>query len=494
MRNVPVLLHTKQFWDESLSTLHFQCDCACSENGFRLSPPESLSLAAGLLEHPAVHTQLLCDDQLLLFNPYYSQGVAVLNPPARAIWERFQQPRRLHDPLASEADSYFLLIVQKLVEFGLLQPVGHRPQPDKGAAQVLSAWLHVTNACNLRCDYCYINKSDQEMPADVGRAAVDAVLRSALRHHFREVKLKFAGGEATLNLKRVFDIHTYAVERATAYGISLDTVVLSNGVSIGERAITEFIQRGIRVSISLDGDAAAHDAQRRFANGKGSFAWVNRTIDRLVARGVKPFISITLSSRNAAGLPKVIRYVVERDLPFNINFFRENDCAAPHTDLKLIDDRIIGAMNEAFAVLEESLPDRCLLGSLIDRAQFDAPHDKTCSVGDSYLVIDQKGDIAKCQMTIERPVTDVYAEDPLALVRADRLGVQNLSVEEKEGCRDCEWKYWCAGGCPVLTYRATGRYDVKSPNCRIYKAIYPGLLRLEGLRLLKLAAQHPSLC
>jgi uncharacterized protein len=92
-------------------------------------------------------------------------------------------------------------------------------------------------------------------------------------------------------------------------------------------------------------------------------------------------------------------------------------------------------------------------------------------------------------MEIERPITSIYADDPLAWLRADRLGIQNLSVEAKEGCRSCEWKYWCTGGCPALTYRATGRYDVKSPNCRIYKALYPEMLRLEGLRLLKLAAQ-----
>jgi uncharacterized protein len=65
--------------------------------------------------------------------------------------------------------------------------------------------------------------------------------------------------------------------------------------------------------------------------------------------------------------------------------------------------------------------------------------------------------------------------------------VQNLLVEEKEGCRDCTWRYWCSGGCAVATFRATGRYDVKSPNCNIYKAIYPQALRLEGLRLLRYA-------
>jgi len=380
--------------------------------------------------------------------------------------------------------------VQSLCQQGLLQPVGHRPTPCKAAPKVLNTWIHVTNECNLRCDYCYINKSDDDMPEAVGRAAVDAIMRSALQHGFEQVKLKFAGGEATLNLRRVFDIHTYAQERAKATGIAIDTVVLSNGVAIGERAITEFERRGIRVSISLDGVGATHDAQRTFRNGKGSFAWVNRTLDRLIARGIRPFISITLSNRNAAGLAEVIRYVVARDLPFNINFFRDNDCSTPYTDLRLIDEQIIEAMRAAFAVLEENVPDRCLLGSLVDRAQFDSPHDKTCSVGDSYLVIDHKGQVAKCQMEIEQPITSVYADDPLALLRSDRAGLQNLSVEEKEGCRSCEWKYWCTGGCPALTFRTTGRYDVKSPNCRIYQALYPELLRLEGLRLLKLAAQH----
>ena len=128
-----------------------------------------------------------------------------------------------------------------------------------------------------------------------------------------------------------------------------------------------------------------------------------------------------------------------------------------------------------------------MLGTLVDRAQFDQPHDKTCSVGDSYIVVDHKGNIAKCQMEIERNVGDIWAEDPLGLIRADQIGIRNISVDEKEGCRDCEWKYWCAGGCPALTFRATGRFDVKSPNCRIYKAIYPEMLKLEGLRLLKLA-------
>jgi uncharacterized protein len=156
-------------------------------------------------------------------------------------------------------------------------------------------------------------------------------------------------------------------------------------------------------------------------------------------------------------------------------------------DLHLRDDKIIDSLKRTFSIVESKLPEYSLLGMLVDRSSFNQAHEKTCGVGESYMVIGHRGQVAKCHMEIEKPVTDVYAENPLAFIRADSLGIQNLSVDEKEGCRDCEWKYWCTGGCPLLTYKATGRYDVKSPYCRIYKAIYPELLRLEGLRLLQQA-------
>ena len=88
-------------------------------------------------------------------------------------------------------------------------------------------------------------------------------------------------------------------------------------------------------------------------------------------------------------------------------------------------------------------------------------------------------------MHLNEVVADAHEVDVLSVIRSDKKGVQNMLVEEKEGCRTCEWKYWCAGGCSLATFKATGRFDVKSPNCNIYKAIYPEAIRLEGLRLLK---------
>lgn len=484
----PLVINTRYFPPTHTDTYHFQCDCACPDNGFVLQPNQDRPLAADpVLHHPALHGQQLSDSYTLLFNPLHDQGVSVLNPAAHDLWQQFSMPSRVSDVLMSLGDGSATHLINSLLDCGLLEVVGERCEPSHGPPQTLSAWLHVTNACNLRCDYCYINKSSDEMPAHVGRATVDAILRSAVNNGFRQVKLKFAGGEAMLNWRRVLEINTYARQRSLESGVGIEAVVLSNGVFVAEEIIELCRTQQMRISISLDGIGDFHDAQRRFVTGRGSFGWVDRTIEKLLARDVRPFLSITLTNRNAAGLAETVAYALERQLPFNINFFRDNDCAISHRDLRLQDERIIDAILNAFAVIEANLPEQSLLGHLIDRAQFDAPHTRTCSAGHSYLVIDQKGNIAKCQMEIEQPITNVYSGDPLAALRSAKEGVQNLPVEEKEGCRDCEWRYWCAGGCPIATYWATGRYDVKSPNCHIYKAIYPEALRLEGLRLLKMA-------
>ncbi len=286
-------------------------------------------------------------------------------------------------------------------------------------------------------------------------------------------------------MSHVFAIHDYASQLAQRHGVSLHAYTISNGVNLSQHSIEGLKQRNIGVTISLDGVGSYHDAQRIFVNGQGSFKYVDRTIARLLANGVIPHINVTVSQRNLDGLPALMEYILIHGMSFTLSYYRDNECSAHIRDLQFAEERMIAAMRAAFAVIEQRLPRRRLLGSLIDKANMNGMHHHTCGVGRNYLVIDQHGGVAKCHADIQRTVTTIQDEDPLQAVREDRAGVQGLAVEDKEGCRNCQWRYWCAGGCPLLTYRITGRSDVKSPNCSIYKALFPEALRLEALRLLK---------
>jgi len=369
---------------------------------------------------------------------------------------------------------------------GFLQDATMLSPPSKPEeTRMLTAWVHLTNECNLRCHYCYLHKTREDMPVEVGRRTVDAIFRSARKHNIKKVKLKYAGGEVSLHMMGVMALHDYAAQLASDHDITLEAVLLSNGVVLSPRTIEYLKARQIAVTISLDGLGKYHDSQRPFPGGQGSSKYVLQTIDRLLANGMTPFLAVTVSQRNLAGLPEFMQYILEWKLPFSLNYYRDNECSSHHADLRSTDEQIIVAMRSTFAVIEKNLPESNLLGCLLDKADMTTPHRRTCGVGQDYLVIDQRGGVAKCQMDIRNTIATVDSDDPLRIIRADRQGVQGHPVEEKEGCRECSWRHWCTGGCPLLTYGLTGRYDVKSPNCAIYKALFPEALRLEALRLLR---------
>ena len=414
--------------------------------------------------------------------------VVVMDAQALALLEQFRMPATASEIIqrTTWSPSRVAEGVVLFSHLGLLKNVNllsHAPKRSRG--ETLSAWLHITNACTLRCSYCYLHKTSEHMNDDTARRAVDAVFRSAIKHHFKHVSLRYAGGEASLQMANVLAIHDYATQLAQQNDIKLHTYIMSNGVILAQSQLEQLKARHIGVMISLDGVGAYHDSQRPFISGKGSFKYVDRTIMQLLASGLMPHINVTVSQRNLDGLPDLVQYILERDMSFTFSYYRDNAYSTHIRDLQFAEAQMIEGMHRVFAVIERHLPRQRLLNSLIDKASMSGVRQHTCGVGRTYLVIDQHGQVAKCHADIKQTVTTIDEEDPLQVIRDDKSGVQAIAVEEKEGCRACEWRYWCTGGCPMLTYRITGRNDVQSPNCNIYKALFPEALRLEALRLLK---------
>ena len=464
--NKPKLIFSSQ------KKISFQSDCDCDCAVFFDYPEEDCACAGSPQYLPEKikiatdsHSVLSFSDKWhALYLPQGTSSLVMLNEQALELWQGYEKN-------SSTLDAEF---VDDMYRAGLLVNSARAKSDEQTPHRTqLSAWLHVTDRCNLRCAYCYLPHKKEDMTLETGIAAIDTLFREAKANHYQRVKLKYAGGEPLIRFPFVVKLHQYAQKLADQTGLGLDAVILSNGTLLTDEIITTMQMLNVRLMISLDGMEEWHDSQRPYAGGQGTFKDIAKSVDLALSYGLIPDISITVSGRSAEGLPKIIAWVLERNLPFSLNFYRQNDLSVSHTDLKLEEEKIIDGMLAAFAVIEENLPSRSLLASLTDRANLAVPHTKTCSVGDSYLVFNQHGQVAKCQMKIGQPIADVNTENLLEVVRSDKSGIQNISVEEKEGCRDCEWKYWCTGGCPLETYRATGRYDVKSPNCNIYKTIFP---------------------
>jgi uncharacterized protein len=344
-----------------------------------------------------------------------------------------------------------------------------------------TVWLHITNQCNLRCDYCYLVKDKTKMDLPVGKRAVEVSFDTARAYNFKQVKLKYAGGEPTLNFPLLVEIQSYAQVLSGQYEIPLDGVVLTNAVSCDTEMISQMRELKLRASVSLDGIGKYHDQLR----GRGTFKKVKNTIKQLVSANIPISITLTISNRNLAGVPEAIDYLLENRIPFALNFFRENDCSSGFSDLRFKAEDVIPVMRKAYEVIERKLPEYSLLGSLLDRVRLDRYHQKPCGVGENYMVVNPRGEVSACHMLMNEIITDIWQEDSFGVLLQNTGSIFNCTVDEKQDCAQCQWRYRCAGGCPLLTQRVKGSVHCSSPHCEIYQALIPEVLRIEGLRMLQ---------
>ncbi|MQY09041.1 FxsB family cyclophane-forming radical SAM/SPASM peptide maturase [Actinomadura macrotermitis] len=148
--------------------------------------------------------------------------------------------------------------------------------------------LKIHSRCDLACDYCYVYEMADQSWRGRPRAMSGAVLDRAARrvaehaaaHGLETVELVLHGGEPLLAGPGLLADAVTAVRRA-ARGVRVEVTVQTNGVRLDESFLALFERLGVRVGVSLDGGAAAHDRHRRDAGGRGSHARVSRALELL---------------------------------------------------------------------------------------------------------------------------------------------------------------------------------------------------------------------
>jgi uncharacterized protein len=465
------------------------CNCACADGEEKAEPPLCIDGLCLWREDQQYASAPLDADHIVCISPAGNGAVAVLNQAAQHLLKKFRTPESF-TAFLSAVGSETLLCTEAfsaLAYAGLVIPWPPQARPAP-ASRMLTAWLHLTHACNLRCTYCFDPHNTQRMSESVGKRAVAATFRTAVEEGFTSVKLKYAGGEPTLVFDLVQALHHHAQQAVQRTRITLHELLLSNGVHLTDAAIQYLRDECIDVMISLDGVGVVHDRQRPTVHGKETFAAVASTIDRCLAHGVAPDLSITVTAQNVSELAQVVEFALDRNLRFNLNFVRTHDAVAaavrPTEDAALID-----GVRAALGVIQHRLPPYRLIDGLLDRSTFNTAHEYACGAGRNYLAFAPDGQVARCHTQLHAPVAGVDDPRLLTAVRSATTpgALQSVATTQREGCPTCHWRAWCGGGCPLLAHQTTGAWDQRSPYCSVYQALYPEVLRTEGLRILKYA-------
>jgi uncharacterized protein len=149
--------------------------------------------------------------------------------------------------------------------------------------------VKVHSRCDLSCDYCYVYEMADQSWRDQPRAMSDQTADMTARrigehartHELPEITLILHGGEPLLAGPELISRLVTSTRRSAGPGITVRAAVQTNGVGLSDAYLDLFDELDVRVGVSVDGYADAHDRHRRYPSGRGSYRAVAAALERL---------------------------------------------------------------------------------------------------------------------------------------------------------------------------------------------------------------------
>ncbi len=317
-------------------------------------------------------------------------------------------------------------------------------------------WI-CTQACNLRCTYCYqsaaVPRSKELSTAegmDLARQAVELGVTTFV----------FTGGEPFWR-PDLLEVARYCRE------LGLVTNVITNGHFITRDNIVEVARTFHNVTVSLDHGLPKHHDRNR---GEGSWAKAVSAIDLLVQAGCKVDINTVLSHYGLSDLSELLRFArqhkaAEHRIVPQFPMGRGGGSRARSGELTQeellgVPDRLRQANREASQAGETRVSAE---GNYTDKMV----RRNHCGAGLSEVSIDPEGWVYPCRL-LQYPqfrtgnirnqkLADIIAEHPA--LRSIRATV----VDTLMPCKTCIIKYQCGGGCRGIHFSFTHEYVKAHP-------------------------------
>lgn len=337
------------------------------------------------------------------------------------------------------------------------------------------AWLYLTDNCNFRCKYCYVKKEPKRMSTETIKDSIDQLIEIAKANSLKRIDLKLAGGEPLLAL----DLLEFIVDYVKQFDIEIKIFIITNGSLVTPKIVKFLKKNKVMVAISLDGLQKYHDKQRVFANGNGTFKSVMKGINTFIKLKYPKewmIINIVVSKYNVDGLYEVTQFLLKNKFNFSYLLFKENKQSKL---IKPSAKKIIPELFKCFNIIEEKMYPHLLMDILFDRINLArAPRTQNCLAGQCYVAISSDGRISTCPM-IKPSKYSVQKKELSKFLKNEPTGISKFNINNVEECKDCHWRYICAGGCPAINYSKFGKLNKKSIYCKIYKAVIPRLIHLK---------------
>ncbi|MBV2152459.1 FxsB family cyclophane-forming radical SAM/SPASM peptide maturase [Kitasatospora sp. SUK 42] len=345
--------------------------------------------------------------------------------------------------------------------------------------------VKVHSRCDLACDHCYVyehaDTSWRRRPKVIGEEVLNTVAERigehAAAHRLPVVRVVLHGGEPLLAGPDRLRHAAEALRAALPPGCALDLRIHTNGVQLSRAYCELFAELGVKVGISLDGDRAANDRHRRFADGRSSHPQVLRAVELLSTPEYRHLFAGLLCTVDIENDPAAVYRALAELEPPAVDFLLPHATweeppkrlpgggETPYADWLLTVHRLWESDGRPFAVRTFESVHRTLRGfsSLTESLGLE-PSDLAVLETDGEF---EQADSLKTAYD-GAPATgmNVFAHslDDLARhpgIMARQSGLAGLS----EACRACPVVRSCGGGLYAHRYRADTGFDNPSVYC-----------------------------
>jgi uncharacterized protein len=433
----------------------------------------------GLTLDKSGHTKLdLSNGEVVIYSPYGSGKAFVLSDVALKVYKLLENGLTVEEVVDTTYSLEWKETVQAVTRFfideGLFVDKSKRQKQPFTARKPksIALWIHVTDACNLRCDYCYVHKGKRHLSKEACNVIVDALKSDAETYEVKEVELKFAGGEPLIDV----GIISYLIEQAKfvliPLGVKVRLSIITNGTLVTREKARFLKENKFSVMVSLDGLGGFNNA-RKYANGRASVQRVLEGINRLLIAGIRPTILTTVSDTNVEGLWELMTYAQDKRLTLSLSLSRAYEQGVGlKMNIEHVANKMTEFLQEVCLLADESLPKLSFNG-----VQFTGNKNRICSGGSSYFAVDPNACICFCQMMVDRPM-GLIADRASILSYANKQDI----ILEGGDCTICVWKSVCCGGCAVLAMNADTLGN-PSVMCDLMKRTLPATLLYEGRKI-----------
>lgn len=321
-----------------------------------------------------------------------------------------------------------------------------------------SAYVHVTQRCNLDCVGCYSMRASRNSAPDPSASDLRRVFSQLAECGARAVNI--SGGEPFLR-DDLCDI-----VRAARDECGLPTVnVVTNGAVDGRFPLSELAKWVSSVTVSIDGPSANAPACIR---REQRFDMLVCRIRELRDAGINTRILPTLHARNIEDVPAYVE--LARELGVGLNFSLLS-CPPNASDMCGLVPSVADLERLAELQMEG-------VGFAVDSGPFGVRLEakRSCGAGRKNVSVDVDGSVYPCHMlhAEEFLMGNVFVDDLRGIIERATADVAGWlpPTGRIESCRSCEYGPVCGGGCRARAINCGAGPVGEDPYCSLNRSVY----------------------